>query len=94
MLKWLNDNPGIGILTAILIAAVSGVAALARRMSKRRSDSEPILIFTEEIEPGEPNYNRALYIKNTGRGAALNIVRRIENDPLELVKMRSYHSAL
>src|SRR6266849_4963174 len=85
--RWLNDNSSaLGVVATIFIAGVSALSALIIRSRKRKADCKPVLIFIEEIEQGEPSYNRALYVKNTGHGLALNIVRRIDNDPLAILR--------
>jgi len=83
-LNWLNHNPALGMIITVAIAGASAASALVIRKKKRKTDCKPILIFAEEIEQGTPSYNRALYVKNTGKGLALNIVRKIENEPLVL----------
>jgi hypothetical protein len=90
---WLRNNSSsvsvvatvVSAVAAAIIARASVVSARIIRLEKKRqiADRMPILALTEEIEQGNPDYNRALYVKNIGYGPALNIVRKID-EPLVL----------
>jgi hypothetical protein len=94
LLTWVRNNSSVvsavatvvSAIAAAIIAVASVVSARIIRLERKRqkADRMPILALTEEIEQGDPSYNRALYVKNVGYGPALNIVRKIADEQLVL----------
>lgn len=94
LLAWLRNNSSpvsavATVVSAVAAAIVAGASVVSARIiqlekKRQRADRMPILALTEEIEQGDPDYNRALYAKNVGYGPALNIVREIDHEPLVL----------
>jgi hypothetical protein len=82
MVKLLNDNSQAITATAAIVGPVGAIIGWLISEHRRKADCKPILIFMEKTEQDGRDYSRALHVNNAGKGPALNVVRRINNDPL------------